>query len=66
MSSLISKLLFLAKDDYDEKENKNFNISEAITEIINDLKIIYPNQKINFSSKKSFINSDYHLIRQLF
>lgn len=65
-SSLISKLLFLAKDDYDEKENKNFNISEAITEIINDLKIIYPNQKINFSSKKSFINSDYHLIRQLF
>ncbi len=66
MSSLISKLLFLAKDDYAEKENKNFNISEAITEIINDLKIIYPNQKINFSSKKSFINSDYHLIRQLF
>ena len=66
MSSLISKLLFLAKDDYDEKENKNFNISKAITEIINDLKIIYPNQKINFSSKKSFINSDYHLIRQLF
>lgn len=66
MSSLISKLLFLAKDDYDEKENKNFNISEAIIEIINDLKIIYPNQKINFSSKKSFINSDYHLIRQLF
>lgn len=66
MYSLISKLLFLAKDDYDEKENKNFNISKAITEIINDLKIIYPNQKINFSSKKSFINSDYHLIRQLF
>lgn len=66
MSSLISKLLFLAKDDYDEKENKNFNISKAITEIINDLKIIYPNQKINFSSKKSFINSDYHLIRQFF
>lgn len=66
MSSLISKLLFLAKDDYDKKENKNFNISKAITEIINDLKIIYPNQKINFSSKKSFINSDYHLIRQLF
>lgn len=66
MSSLISKLLFLAKDDYNERENKNFDISEVITEIINDLKIIYPNQKINFSSKESFINSDYHLIRQLF
>ncbi len=66
ISSLISKLLFLAKDDYDERENKNFDISKVITEIINDLKIIYPNQKINFSPKESFINSDYHLIRQLF
>ena len=41
-------------------------IFDSNGEIINDLKIIYPNQKINFSSKKSFINSDYHLIRQLF
>lgn len=51
MSSLISKLLFLAKDDYDEKENKNFNISKAITEIINDLKL-FIQIKINFLLKK--------------
>lgn len=66
MSSLISKLLFLAKDDYNEKEHKELDISEIIKEIINDLKIVYPNQKINFEPKKSIINSDYYLVRQLF
>lgn len=66
MSSLISKLLFLAKDDYIEKDNTSFDISIVIKDILSDLKIIYPEQKINFIPKESRIISDYHLIKQLF
>lgn len=66
MTSLISKLLFLAKDDYNKKENKIFDISQVIIEVITELKIIYPNQQIKFISKESLINSDYYLVRQLF
>ena len=66
MSSLISKLLFLAKDDYNKNEHKTFDISEIINEVINDLSIVYPNQKIKFTPQKSIVNSDYYLIRQLF
>lgn len=66
MSSLISKLLFLAKDDYTEKDNMSFDISIVIKDILSDLKVIYPEQKIYFIPKESIIISDYHLIRQLF
>lgn len=65
MSALVSKLLFLAKDNKTEIEHKEFNISEIIESIINNFKIIYPNQKINFTSKKIMIISDCDLIKQL-
>lgn len=66
MSSLVQKLLFLAKDNVSELELKKFSICEIINSIINELKIVYPNQKIIFSSKDFFVESDYHLIKQLF
>lgn len=65
MSALVSKLLFLAKDNKAETEHQEFDISEMIESIINSFKIIYPNQKINFSSKKITIISDYDLIKHL-
>lgn len=65
MSSLVSKLLFLAKDNKTQTEHKEFDISELTESIINNFKIIYPNQKINFISKKIMIVSDYDLIKQL-
>ena len=65
MSALVSKLLFLAKDNKAETEHQEFDISEMIESIINSFKIIYPNQKINFSSKKIIIISDYDLIKHL-
>ena len=48
-----------------QDEHKKFNISEIIESIINNFKIIYPNQKINFTSKKIMIISDCDLIKQL-
>ena len=65
MSALVSKLLFLAKDNKAETEHQEFDILEMIESIINSFKIIYPNQKINFSSKKITIISDYDLIKHL-
>ncbi|WP_300358676.1 HAMP domain-containing sensor histidine kinase [Fusobacterium sp.] len=66
MSSLVSKLLFLAKDNINDIDHINFDVAEVIKNTINDLNIIYPNQKINFSYKKAIINSDFNLVKQLF
>lgn len=66
MNSLVSKLLFLAKDNIADIDHIDFDLAETIKNIINDFKIIYPTQKINFNYKKVIINSDFNLIKQLF
>ena len=66
MSALVSKLLFLAKDNRTDMEYSSFDISKIINDIITDLKIIYPKQKINFFSKPAVIYSDCDLVKQLF
>lgn len=66
MSALVSKLLFLAKDNRTDMEYSSFDISKIINDIITDLKIIYPKQKINFFSKPVVIYSDCDLVKQLF
>ena len=65
MSALVSKLLFLAKDNKAEIDHTEFDISELTTNILTDFKIIYPEQKINFSPKKTIIVSDYDLVKHL-
>lgn len=66
MSALVSKLLFLAKDNRIDIEHKEIDISEIIESIIGDFKVIYPEQEISFTPKKSIIISDYDLVKQLF
>ena len=66
MSALVSKLLFLAKDNRIDIEHKEIDISEIIESIISDFKVIYPEQEISFTPKKSIIISDYDLVKQLF
>lgn len=66
MNSLVQKLLFLAKDNKNIIEIQSINLTDIIENILSDLKLIYPNQKILFKGKEIFIKSDPHLIRQLF
>ncbi len=66
MNSLVQKLLFLAKDNKNILEIQNINLTDIIENVLYDLKIIYPNQKIFFYKKDITIKSDPHLIRQLF
>lgn len=47
MDILIKKLLFLAKDDNENLEYIELDISEVISNIISELKIAYPKQKIS-------------------
>ena len=65
MSNLVSKLLFLAKDNLADIDHKKFDITSLIKNIIHDLKVIYPDQKINFEGAEVEIISDYNLIKQL-
>ena len=65
MSALVSKLLFLAKDNVGEIEHREFDVSQMIESIISNFKVIYPKQKINFLAKKIIIVSDYNLMKQL-
>ncbi|MGF6907093.1 sensor histidine kinase [Fusobacterium sp. PH5-44] len=66
MGILVNKLLFLAKDTSNIIEIKEINLSLIIKEILNNLKIIYPDQSINFLEKSVSIKSDYALVKQLF
>ncbi|WP_027128017.1 sensor histidine kinase [Fusobacterium perfoetens] len=66
MDTLIKKLLFLAKDDNENLEYIELDISEVISNIISELKVVYPKQKISFNGSENYINSDYFLIKQLF
>lgn len=66
MSTLVTKLLFLAKDNKDGIDFKKIYMSNIFEEIIEHLKLIYPKQKINFIPNNTVIYSDPYLIKQLF
>ena len=42
MDSLVKKLLFLAKDNKSTLEITDFSLDEVISDIVNDLRIVYP------------------------
>ena len=65
MSTLVSKLLFLAKDNINDIEHREFSLKILIENIISDLKIVYPYEKINLIGEEVSIISDYNLIKQL-
>ena len=65
MSTLVSKLLFLAKDNINDIEHREFSLKHLIENIISDLKIVYPSEKISLFGEKVSIISDYNLIKQL-
>lgn len=66
MASLVSKLLFLAKDNREGLECKELDLTHIIDEIIVNLKVVYPTQVIEFRPKALKIYSDESLIKQLF
>lgn len=66
MDSLVKKLLFLAKDNKSTLEITDFSLDKVISDIVNDLRIVYPKQTISFNAKNHIIKSDYYLIKQLF
>lgn len=67
MSNLVNKLLFLAKgDELKALERSRFNVKKVFLEVIEDLKIIYPNQIIKADVPEIFVYSDYFLLKQLF
>ncbi len=66
MDSLVKKLLFLAKDNKSTLEITDFSLDKVISDIVNDLKIVYPKQTMSFNAKNHIIKSDYYLIKQLF
>lgn len=66
MSTLVTKLLFLAKDNKDSLDFQKIYVSNVIEEIIEHLKLIYPKQEINFNPNNAVIYSDPYLIKQLF
>ena len=65
MSTLVSKLLFLAKDNISDIEHRKFDLKALIENIISDLKIVYPSEKISLFGERVSIISDYNLIKQL-
>ena len=65
MSTLVSKLLFLAKDNISDIEHRKFDLKALIANIISDLKIVYPSEKISLFGERISIISDYNLIKQL-
>lgn len=65
MSTLVSKLLFLAKDNISDIEHREFDLKALIENIISDLKIVYPSEKISLFGERVSIISDYNLIKQL-
>lgn len=65
MSTLVSKLLFLAKDNISDIEHRKFDLKALIENIISDLKIVYPSEKISLFGERISIISDYNLIKQL-
>lgn len=66
MEGLVSKLLFLAKEDEMRIEKERVNIKLLIKGIVKDLKIIYPHQEFELLLRDEIIESDIFLLKQLF
>lgn len=66
MQDLTEKLLFLAKSKNLVVEKSNFNLDNVLKETIDNLRLVYPKQKINYNSSEIFINSDIALLKLLF
>ena len=66
MQELTEKLLFLAKSRNLNIERTNMNLDNTLKEVIDNLILAYPKQKINYSSSKIFIDSDVALLKLLF
>lgn len=66
MSTLVTKLLFLAKDNKDNLDFQKIFLDNILEDIIKHLKFIYPTQEINFIPNNIIIYSDPYLIKQLF
>lgn len=65
MSHLVEKLLFLSKGSKELVLKEQILINEEIETIVNDFKIIFPNQKIKIYSEEVSIITDKNLFRQL-
>ncbi|MGY0395260.1 sensor histidine kinase [Fusobacterium sp. SYSU M8A802] len=65
MANLVTKLLFLAKDDSNSLEISKIDILMLFEEIKQHFKVIYPKQTINIFSESFFIYSDRYLFKQL-
>ena len=66
MQELTEKLLFLAKSRNLNIERTNMNLDNTLKEVIDNLILAYPKQKINYNSSKIFIDSDAALLKLLF
>ena len=66
MTVLTEKLLFLAKKEYNEVNYELINIKETLSLIIEEMKILYPECKVNIIGKPFNTNSDSKLLKQLF
>ena len=66
MQELTEKLLFLAKSRNLNIERTNMNLDNTLKEVIDNLILAYPKQKINYSSSEIFIDSDAALLKLLF
>lgn len=66
MNALVTKLLFLAKDNKDSLDCKEIHLSKILEDIIGHLKVAYPKQEINFIPQNVIIYSDSDLVKQLF
>lgn len=65
METLVTKLLFLAKDDSNSLEISEINISILVEEIKQYFKRLYPEQTIDIFSQNFTIYSDRYLLKQL-
>ena len=66
MQELTEKLLFLAKSKNLIAEKNNINLDNVLKEVIDNLSLAYPKQKINYISSEIFIDSDIALLKLLF
>lgn len=66
MTSLVNKLLFLAKDERNNIKKENFELKELVESVVKDLKILYLHQEIEIiGTSKYNIYSDIFLTKQL-
>lgn len=65
MSTLVTKLLFLAKGEIKEIDNSKVDVPGIFKEITDELHLIYPQQEIETQIKDIHIYSDEFLLRQL-